>query len=136
HNSTTHFKACSTKFSSQFSLWLWYRASLASLRSSLSAILPVALEQGDICVRTGFVTSSFVELVVPLLDFDHDIRQILHAKTHSGGEGILTRLWTRHIHFSSLGTRPQLVETNEKPKNNGIRDGLTARHTFEGVDAT
>ncbi|KAJ7710513.1 hypothetical protein B0H17DRAFT_1324232, partial [Mycena rosella] len=73
---------CSTKSSSQFSLWLWYRGSLASLRSFLSSSFPVAREQ------TGFVTSSFAEFVVPFLDLDHDIRQIPHAKTQSGGGGI------------------------------------------------
>ncbi|KAJ7356784.1 hypothetical protein DFH08DRAFT_1075891, partial [Mycena albidolilacea] len=79
--------ACSTKSSSQSSLWLWYRASLASLRPSRT--FPVAREQ------TGIVTSSFAELVGLLLDIvDHarHIRQFSHAKTCSGG-GFPTRLW-------------------------------------------
>ncbi|KAJ7837167.1 hypothetical protein B0H14DRAFT_1102108 [Mycena olivaceomarginata] len=36
-------------------------------------------------ISTGFVTSSFAELVGLLLDIDHDIRQFSHAKTRSGG---------------------------------------------------
>ncbi|KAJ7356785.1 hypothetical protein DFH08DRAFT_850056 [Mycena albidolilacea] len=97
HNSTTHLTACSTKSSSQSSLWLWYRASLASLRPSRTFLVR---RYCDICVRTGFVTSSFAELVGLLLDTYRPRHSTIFTRQDAlggggggGGGGFSTRLW-------------------------------------------
>ncbi|KAJ6533622.1 hypothetical protein B0H19DRAFT_1081036 [Mycena capillaripes] len=86
------------------------------LNKVLFAILAMVMAQGVVGVPT----------LVPKLELPCGA-----GTTHSGEGEISMHLWRRHRRFSSLGTRPQLVEANEKPKNNGMRDALTARQYLE-----